>query len=87
MRYFLILRSKGQGLSKSFHLEVESARFQQVFQNAAWLYFAYQNNPKDRISSMGPKGGLGEAIKPQTLVLLAVLLTGLGSHKFRQFLW
>jgi hypothetical protein len=31
MRHFLILRSKGQGLSKGFHLEVESAGFQQVF--------------------------------------------------------
>jgi hypothetical protein len=57
----------------------QNVRFQQVFavpDCCPVVFKAYQNSLKERISSMGSRGSLGEVIKPQTWVLLAILLTG-----------
>jgi hypothetical protein len=87
MRHFLILRSKGQGLStRSGKCKILTGVYcSRPLNSPAQLPLRYnsahQNSPKDQISSRGPRGGLGEAIEPQTSVLLGVLLTLRICHK------
>jgi hypothetical protein len=75
MRHFLIFRSKGQAYRTGSGSQQDTLPLNSPAQLPSRYNFAHQNSPKDRISSRGPRGSLGEVIKSQTPVL-GVLLAG-----------